>query len=101
SETMEPVTETVEPISETVEPISETVEPITETVEPITETIEPITETDITDQSNNSVVNPESLSYKELKDFVKVRNLEKTVLKSIGKPYNRCKKQELIKALTA
>ncbi len=101
TETVEPITETVEPITETVEPITETIEPITETVESITETVEPVTETDMADQSNNSVVNPESLSYKELNEFVKVHNRQETVLDLIGKPYNRYQRKELIKALTA
>ena len=101
TETIEPITKTVETITETVEPITKTVETITKTVETITETVEPISETDITDQSNNSVVKPESLSYKELKEFVKVHNLQSTILDSIGKPFYRCKRKELIKALTA
>ena len=51
--------------------------------------------------SNNSVVNPESLTYKELKEFVKVHNLQLTVKNLCGKPYHRCRKKELIQALKA
>lgn len=50
---------------------------------------------------DNSSVNPESLTYKELKEFVKVHNLQLTVKNLIGKPDNRCKKKELIQALKA
>ena len=50
---------------------------------------------------DNSSVNPESLSYKELKEFIKVHNLQTTVKNICRKPYNRCKRQELIHALTA
>ena len=51
--------------------------------------------------SNNSVVNPESLTYKELKEFIKLHNLQSTVKSICNKPYNRCKRQELVQALTA
>ncbi len=52
-----------------------------------------------TNDSSNSSVNPESLTYKELKEFVKTHNLQATVKNIFGKPYNRCKRKELIQAL--
>ena len=51
--------------------------------------------------STNSVVNPESLTYQELKKLVRVHNLQTRVKSICNKPYNRCKKQELIEVLKA
>ena len=51
--------------------------------------------------SENSSVNPESLTYKELKEFIKVHNLQTTIKNICHKPYNRCKRQELVQALKA
>lgn len=40
-------------------------------------------------------------SYAELKQFVKAHNLQQMVKELTGKVYNKCKHQELLKALTA
>ncbi|MGB5594570.1 MAG: hypothetical protein WBM62_11130 [Crocosphaera sp.] len=52
-------------------------------------------------QSSNLPASPESLTYQELKEFIKVHNLQAMVKNVCSKPYNRCKKEELIKALKA
>ncbi len=52
-------------------------------------------------QSSNLPASPESLTYQELKEFIKVYNLQAMVKNICGKPYNRCKKNELIQALKA
>ncbi len=43
----------------------------------------------------------DDLTYRELKEFVKVHNLQATVKNLCKKPYNRCRKAELIQALQA
>lgn len=40
-------------------------------------------------------------TYQELKQFVKEHNLQQMVKNALNKPYNRCKKQELLEVLTA
>ncbi|EAZ88600.1 hypothetical protein CY0110_31385 [Crocosphaera chwakensis CCY0110] len=52
-------------------------------------------------ESTNLSANLESLTYKELKEFVKTHNLQSTVRNICNKPYNRCKKKELIEVLKA
>ncbi len=104
-----------EAFSEEFDPIPETVEKSTNPTpvsfvssdqplcsnqdEPITNpaSIVPFNSNDV----SNSSVNPESLTYKELKNFIKVHNLQTTIKNICGKPYNRCGKKELIKALKA
>ena len=65
--------------------------------EPITDSIPIVPLT--ANQSSNLPANPESLTYQELKDFIKVHNLQAMVKNICSKSYNRCKKKELIQAL--
>ncbi len=66
-------------------------------VKPITNSV--LTVPPTANKSYNLSVNPESLTYKELKEFVKIHNLQTTVKDICGKSYNRCRKKELIEAL--
>ncbi|CCQ56457.1 hypothetical protein [Crocosphaera watsonii] len=70
-----------------------------EAIEPITNpvSIVPLT----AHQSSHLPASPESLTYQELKDFIKLHNLQTMVMNIYGKPYNRCKKKELVQALKA
>ena len=58
-----------------------------EAIEPITNpvSIVPLT----ANQSSNLPASPESLTYQELKAFIKLRNLQTMVKNIYGKPYNR------------
>ncbi len=43
----------------------------------------------------------DSSTYRELQQFVKFHNLQQTIKQITGKPYNKCKKVELLEALKA
>ncbi|MEM8777578.1 MAG: hypothetical protein AAGF26_01640 [Cyanobacteria bacterium P01_G01_bin.49] len=60
-----------------------------------------INEVIIPTQTNPSPSISSEATYQELKQFVKHHNLQQMVKNSTGKPYHKCPKTELIKALTA
>ncbi len=104
SEEFDPIIETQEPIEETTNsrPILCLPAGKTRQHNQVTPINNPVLIVPFTPQEvEHSSVNPESLTYKELKEFVKVHNLQLTVKNICGKPYNRCKKKELVQALTA
>ena len=58
-----------------------------EAIEPITNSVSIVPFT--ANQSSNLPASPESLTYQELKEFIKVYNLQAMVKNICGKPYNR------------
>ncbi len=104
SEEFDPIIGTPEPIQETTKsrPILYLPAGKTRQHNQVTPINNPVLTVPFTTQEvEHSFVNPESLTYKELKEFIKVYNLESTIKSICHKPYNRCKKKELIQALKA
>ncbi len=81
-----------EAFSEEYDPTSDTIE---ETKNPI------LIVPSIPSNPSNKPKISDDLTYQELKEFVKVHNLQATVKNICKKSYNRCRKAELIKALQA